>query len=215
MESPLLAAEARQRTSIKHAPQLQRFVLSGVRSTGRQLGCGSYGSVEELEVEGLLCAGKKLHDSLVERGNAGVENIAKKFVEECTLLSDLHHPHIVQSLGICFLPGSNLPVLVMEYLPYCLDNVLESKEDIIPLGIKHCILCDVVRGLTYLHTRSPPVIHRDLTAKNVLMNSAMMAKIADLGVARIVNLRPGQMQATMTQVRTHNHLLYTDSFRGA
>ena len=181
-------------------PQLQRFLLRNVRPTGRQFGVGSYGSVEELEIDGLLCAGKKLHAILVEAGNDGAQNIAEKFVEECTLISDLRHPHIVQFLGICSLPGSELPILVMESMPLCLDGLLENTGDI-PLAVKRSILCDVARGLTYLHSKTPPIIHRDLTAKNVLLNSAMVAKIADLGVARILNLGPGQMAATMTQVR--------------
>ena len=92
----------------------------------------------------------------------------------------------------------------MECLPLCHEGLLENTRDI-PLAVKRSILCDVARGLTYLHSKTPhPIIHRDLTARNVLLNSAMVAKIADLGVARILNLRPGQIAATMTQVRGTN-----------
>ena len=160
-----------RRFDLRDYPQLDRFLLRNARPTGRQFGVGSYGSVEELEIDGLLCAGKKLHDVLVEAGNDGVQNIAERFVEECTLISDLRHPDIVQFLGICSLPGSELPVLVMECLPLCLDGLLENTGDI-PLAVKRSILCDVARGLTYLHNKTPPIIHRDLTAKNVLLNSA-------------------------------------------
>ena len=58
-------------------------MLPRVRPTGRQLGMGSYGSVEELEVNGLVCAGKRLHEALLERGNAGVADIARKYLLEC------------------------------------------------------------------------------------------------------------------------------------
>ena len=58
-------------------------MLRGVRSTGRQLGVGSYGSVEELEVNGLVCAGKRLHEALLEQGNAGVAEISRKYLLEC------------------------------------------------------------------------------------------------------------------------------------
>ena len=74
-------AERRQAFNIN--PELQRFVLTDVRHTGKQLGVGSYGSVEELEVNGVTCAGKRLHDVLVEQGNAGVSNIVRKYLQEC------------------------------------------------------------------------------------------------------------------------------------
>ena len=63
--------------------KLQRFVLLGVRPTGRQLGEGSYGRVEEVEVNGQVCAGKRLHEVLLEQGNSGVENMKRKYHEEC------------------------------------------------------------------------------------------------------------------------------------
>ena len=78
---------AGRRQVFENNPELQRFVLSGVRSTGRQLGVGSYGSVEELQVNGLLCAGKRLHEALLEQGNAGVADIARKYLLECQVIS--------------------------------------------------------------------------------------------------------------------------------
>ena len=74
---------AGRRQAFQRTPELQRFVLSGVRPKGKQLGTGSYGSVEELEVNGVVCAGKQLHDALVEQGNAGVANIVRKYLQEC------------------------------------------------------------------------------------------------------------------------------------
>ena len=124
-------------------------------------------------------------------------HMISKFASECRLMSTLRHPHIVQFLGVCYLPGSKLPSLVMERLETNLHELLETTPNL-PLTIKQSILLDVARGLLYLHSQSPPIIHRDLTARNVLLNSAMVAKIADLGVARIVDLQPDQL-ATMTQ----------------
>ena len=62
-------------------------MLPGVRPTGRQLGVGSYGSVEELKMNGLMCAGKRLHEALLDQGNFGVENIARKYLLECQVTS--------------------------------------------------------------------------------------------------------------------------------
>ena len=62
-------------------------MLHEVRPTGRQLGVGSYGSVEELEMKGLVCAGKRLHEALLEQGNAGVAEISRKYLSECQVTS--------------------------------------------------------------------------------------------------------------------------------
>ena len=121
------------------------------------------------------------------------------FLRECTLLSRLRHPHIVQFLGVCYLPGSRLPLLVMERLFTSLDELLENKDIVIPFDAKLSFLRDVAKGLIFLHGQTPAVIHRDLTARNVLLNTGMVAKIADLGVARIVNIQPGKLAATMTR----------------
>ena len=175
---------------------LQKFLVRNVVRTRRELGVGAHGSVEELQADGMIYAGKKIHDALVEFSiNNAV--VTQRFVEECQLMSDLRHPHVVQFIGVCFLSGSRLPVLVMEYLPENLDDLLEATSNI-PLFLKRCILHDVALGLVYLHSHVPPIIHRDLTARNVLLNSDMRAKIADFGVARILDLRPGS-RTTMTQ----------------
>ena len=112
-------------------------------------------------------------------------------------MSRLRHPHIVKFLGICYLPGSPIPVLLMEKLQTSLDNLLETSPNI-PLEVKVHFLTGTVRGVVYLHDHASPIVHRDLTARNILIDFELTAKIADLGVARMVNIQPGQLAATMT-----------------
>ena len=112
-------------------------------------------------------------------------------------MSQLRHPHIVQFLGVAYLPGSPIPVLLMEKLQTSLDNLLETSPDI-PVEVKVHLLTGTARGMVYLHSHTPPIAHRDLTARNILIDSGLIAKIADLGVARMVNIQPGQLAATMT-----------------
>ena len=66
----------------------------------------------------------------------------------------------------------------------------------IPYSLKRSFLLDISRGLFYLHGHSPPIIHRDLTARNVLLTRSMLAKIADLGNARMVE--PHKLNKTMS-----------------
>ena len=114
-------------------------------------------------------------------------------------MSDLRHPNIIQFMGVCFLPNCQLPVLLMEKLDGNLDDLLETVPNI-PLTLKQSILEDIVRGLLYLHQHNPQIVHRDLTAKNVILTLSFVAKITDFGNSRIVNLQPGQLARTMSRL---------------
>ena len=167
----------------------EQFTLRQVRITENEFGRGSYAVVMELEYRGLKCAGKKLYRVLYE---TGIGHAARRYLEECRLLSQTRHPNIVQFLGVCFEEGSQFPILVMEFLPTNLTSCLE-RYGILPDEINFSILNDVSLGLIYLHGQTPVIVHRDLSANNVLLSTNMTAKISDLGVARIFNLTPLQV----------------------
>ena len=171
------------------------YKLTGVRVTDRELGHGSYATVLELEYMGLKCAGKKIHELLLRQGDASYT--VRRFEEECRLLSQVRHPNIVQFLGVYFQQGVRAPILVMEFLPTNLTSCIE-QYGILPKEISYSILHDVALGLYYLHSQTPAIIHRDLSSNNVLLTPNMLAKISDLGVARILNLTPLQV-SRMTQ----------------
>ena len=171
------------------------YKLTGVRVSDRELGHGSYATVLELEYMGLKCAGKKIHELLLRQGDASYT--VRRFEEECRLLSQIHHPNIVQFLGVYFQQGVRAPILVMEFLPTNLTSCID-QYGILPKEISYSILHDVALGLCYLHSQSPAIIHRDLSSNNVLLTPNMTAKISDLGVARIFNLTPLQV-TRMTQ----------------
>ena len=163
----------------------EQYRLNGVKiSSDKELGHGSYATVQELEYMGLKCAGKKIHDILLQQGDDSY--YVRRFEEECRLLSQARHPNIVQFLGVHFQRGVRVPILVMEYLPTNLTSCIE-QYGILPKEIGYSILCDVALGLYYLHSQTPPIIHRDLSSNNVLLTANMTAKISDLGVARIFN----------------------------
>ncbi len=123
-----------------------------------------------------------------------IEKWVTDFVEECRLMSQLRHPHIVQFLGVCYLPGAQLPVLLMEKLQTSLENLLETSPRI-PIDLKVHLLTGTGRGVVYLHSRTPPISHCNLTARNILVDNGLNAKVADLGVSRIVNIQPSRLAA--------------------
>ena len=138
-------------------PDLASFVVPNVHPTGRELGKGAYGSVEEVEILGSVCAAKKIHAEFLNIGShEDISHMITKFTSECKLMSMLCHPHIVQFLGICHLPEARLPSLVMERLDTSLHDLLETSPNL-PLAVKKSVLLDTAQGLLYLHNHSPPI----------------------------------------------------------
>ena len=89
----------------QHA-DLRKHLLHNVEMTGVKLGTGSFGSVEEVTMAGTMCAGKIWHETLLDPKNEGADNMVQRFICECELVSRIHHPNIVQFMGICFKQGS-------------------------------------------------------------------------------------------------------------
>ncbi len=170
---------------------LESYKLIGVIVTDHQLGVGSAAVVVELEYMGHKCAGKRIHDFLLKSGGSDYRNSSRSFSKECHFLSRIQHPNIVQFLGVYF-EGKTVPILVMEYLPTNLTGCIEHNG-ILPKDIGFSILFDIAQGLLFLHDRTKPIIHRDLSSHNILVTPILSAKIADLGVARIINMSPLQM----------------------
>ena len=157
------------------------------------MGSGCYGTVYVVEVDRVKCIAKRVQDILL--GEGGQEDVGgqqrrtiqQKFRQECILLSKIRHPNIVQFIGVQYGRDMYDLTLVMEHLPMDLQKCLErchADTFSIPLSIRFSILLDVSYGLLHLHNRS--ILHRDLTAGNILLTSSIRAKIADLGVSRIV-----------------------------
>ena len=105
---------------------------------------------------------------------------------------------IVTSLGVYYpaMDQYRLPVMVMEKMQHSLRALVE-KYDNIPLNVKLSILDEVCLGLRYLHSRNPPIVHRDLTPNNILLGYRLEAKITDLGVAKVVR---SDNKKTMTKI---------------
>ena len=157
------------------------------KPTGIELGSGTYGRVIELLSAGEIVAGKVFKIL----SNNHQQTLTNKLFGELSLMTQIHHPNIVQCKGICFLENETMPVLLMERLRSSLHAyVLDETNSNMALERKLSILCDVTSGLVYLHSHKPAIIHRDLTGNNVLLDPELKAKIADFGNARLMDLDP-------------------------
>ena len=152
---------------------------------GELLGEGSCGKVFKVKVgEDTHYAGKRYRAI----SSQPRDKCANKFSKELSFLNKVRHENIVAFMGFTF-DQSRTPLLLMELMNCTLQSCLLELPCSLLLQHKVKLLLDVANGLNYLHNLPKPIIHRDLTANNVLLNhTRTVAKISDLGNARIVEL---------------------------
>ena len=179
------------------------FVLKEVTPLNhKELGRGAYGKVYEVKYCETVCAAKEIHSILIEDvGETERRLTIESFLRECRQCSMLRHPNVIQFLGVYYpneAGGANrmrLPVMVMEMMADSLTSFVDKHEKI-PVHIKYSIVHDVSLGLCYLHNHDPPIVHCDLSPNNVLLTAHYVAKISDLGVARMIK---ADSRKTMTK----------------
>ena len=171
-------------------PQSLRLCVLEDLILGEEIGRGSHGRVVAATWEGAPVAVKQIHSLFSDvASDFEYDSLRETFLRECVRSIQIRHPNIVRFLGIYLIEGAPIPRLVMERLNCNLDTLL-LKHPVIPEEIKYNIVHGVALGIRFLHTRRPsPIIHRDLSSKNVLVSNAMEGKIGDLGTARFVDER--------------------------
>ncbi|KDO33373.1 TKL protein kinase [Saprolegnia parasitica CBS 223.65] len=114
-------------------------------------------------------------------------NVVEDFMAEIRLSASLEHPNIVAFVGMTWTSVYNLSAIYELMSHGDLWQFLRRSHGLTwhgPGVSKASILRDVVAALVYLHALSPMVVHRDLKAKNVLLNDAYVAKLGDFGTSR-------------------------------
>uniref|UniRef100_A0A0D9WEG0 non-specific serine/threonine protein kinase n=1 Tax=Leersia perrieri TaxID=77586 RepID=A0A0D9WEG0_9ORYZ len=109
-----------------------------------------------------------------------------QFVTEVTTISSVQHRNLVKLHGFCI--DSNTPLLVYEYLENgSLDQALFRDNSLnLDWAMRFEIILGIARGLTYLHEESNVrIVHRDIKASNVLLDTDLTPKISDFGLAKL------------------------------
>lgn len=108
-------------------------------------------------------------------------------IKELGLLRDLRHPNIVHFIGVSIpKEPSSVPVMIVTEL--CANGDLFDYIRGVPhpsLTVMLEIMLGIAKGVDYLHTRKPTIIHRDIKSSNVLITAQGIAKINDFGLARV------------------------------
>ena len=181
--------------------ELQGLTLTGVKRVDNQpLGKGSYGQVFAVKHGRETYAAKQIHSILVEAVSPEEKRIVRdNFLKECHHCKNLDHPNIVRFIGVYYPdPHSILPAMVMELMDTSLTEYV-IKTPNISMKLKVSILHDISQGLSFLHCRVSPVIHRDLSPNNILLSRDSVAKISDLGVAKVVKAGTKGTQSKLTK----------------
>ncbi|XP_078436791.1 putative LRR receptor-like serine/threonine-protein kinase At1g05700 [Wolffia australiana] len=144
----------------------------------REIGKGGFGTVYHGELEGGIQVAVKVLSKSSTQGE-------KQFKAEAQLLTRVHHKHLVSLLGYC---KENL-ALVYEFVPLgSLSDHLSGHfayRNLLGWGCRLRIALEAAEGLDYLHHGcTPPIIHRDVKASNILLNEKFEAKLADFGLSR-------------------------------
>ncbi len=155
---------------------------------GYKISEGSYGEVFKAVWCGKQVAAKRIHPFFFEGDYDGSIRafFLEKFKSEWEILCSLKHDNIVQYYTMILSPVPETLIIVTELLECDLAEYIRESESKPKVSFPHLvkIALDVAEGLRYLHSPKPPILHRDLASKNVLLTKSMHAKIADLGLAK-------------------------------
>ena len=173
---------------------------------GREIGRGAYGRVFTIKYRGSICAAKEIHPLLAEGvGQQQQQNVREGYLREYQHCSVLNHSNIVRFMGIYYpKKSSTIPIMIMELMGESLRFYIDRLPKNAAWMKKGSILIDVAEGLKYLHAQKPPVIHRDLSPNNILLKAGYgdvpVAKIGDLGVAKVIKADSRATQSVLTNV---------------
>ncbi|XP_062188597.1 G-type lectin S-receptor-like serine/threonine-protein kinase At1g34300 isoform X1 [Phragmites australis] len=159
-------------------PQIAGFT----QNYSTRLGAGGFGTVFKGELpNGLAVAVKVFHSSLDQRSEE------EQFMAEVGTIGRTHHINLVRLFGFCF--DDDVRALVYEYMEHgdlgaCL---LDQGRDV-GLPALRDIAVGVARGIRYLHEEcQQKIVHYDIKPVNVLLDGDLTPKVADFGLARLVN----------------------------
>ena len=109
------------------------------------------------------------------------------FLAEATIMKEMKHSNLVQLLGICTREPSYY--IITEYMPNgnLLDYLRQQQNNRDEMGPTVLLYFAVQIASAMAYLESKLFIHRDLAARNCLVGENQLVKVADFGLARLIN----------------------------
>ncbi|XP_022966155.1 probable LRR receptor-like serine/threonine-protein kinase At1g06840 isoform X1 [Cucurbita maxima] len=157
---------------------------TGYFNCSSQVGHGGYGKV----YKGILSDNSVV---AIKRAEEGSLQGQKEFLTEIHLLSRVHHRNLVSLIGYCDEEGEQM--LVYEFMSNgtlrdWISGCEFSAKTAVNLNFRRRlqIALGSAKGILYLHTEAnPPIYHRDIKSRNILLDAKLTAKVADFGLSRL------------------------------
>jgi len=168
----------------REQPQLQQSQSSSGEPASDSSGGACAGEGPVLPQVRLAVAVKQLHAAPQDT------RAMRSFCQEVGLMGRLSHPNLVRLYGATVSPDGSLGI-VTELLPRASVFALlhprgargAAGDTPPPLPLVWRLLRGCARGMAYLHSLNPPIIHRDLKSQNLLLAEDYTLKVADFGLA--------------------------------
>ncbi|ESQ43706.1 hypothetical protein EUTSA_v10012576mg [Eutrema salsugineum] len=171
------------------------------------VGHGGSGTVYRVELKsGEVVAVKKLwSQSRKDSASDDRMHLNKEMKTEVETLGSIRHKNIVKLFS--YFSSLDCSLLVYEYMPNGnLWDALHKGFVHLEWPIRHQIAVGVAQGLAYLHhDLSPPIIHRDIKSTNILLDINYQPKVADFGIAKVLQAR-GKDSTTTVIAGTYGYL---------
>ncbi|XP_022134984.1 receptor protein-tyrosine kinase CEPR1 [Momordica charantia] len=174
------------------------------------VGRGGSGMVYKIELRsGEMVAVKKLWSRKGKDTASDQEQlhlVDKELKTEVETLGSIRHKNIVKLY--CYFSSVECSLLVYEYMPNGnLWDALHKGWVHLEWPTRHQIALGIAQGLAYLHhDLLPSIIHRDIKTTNILLDVNYHPKVADFGIAKVLQARAGKDSATTVIAGTYGYL---------
>ena len=151
----------------------------------KQVGFGAWGMVYSAKFKGENVAIKIAHQEILHQSTVDM------LKREVAIMAHIQHPNLVRFIGVVWDNAVerkvDAPIIISELMDM---NLRAAYKDVDLSKNLISIFCDVAYALHYLHQHRQPIIHRDISAPNVLLKSSppgfFRAKVSDFGSANLV-----------------------------